>query len=64
MDKKKITPTLRTMAVGQTETFPLDRLTSVRNIIYANLMPERLKGYRWSVRSNVDDGQLIVTRVQ
>ena len=52
------------MAVGQTEIFPLARLTSVRNIIYNNLMPERMKGQRWSVRSNIEDGQLIVTRVQ
>lgn len=64
MNKKKIAPTLRMMAVGQEEIFPLARISSVRNVIYNNLMPERLKGVRWSVRSNIDNGQLIVTRVQ
>lgn len=64
MNKKSIAPTLRMMAVGQKEEFPLARLASVRNVIYTNLMPERARGFRWSVRSNLDDGQLIVTRVQ
>jgi len=64
MNKKSIAPVLRTMAVGQKETFPLARITSVRNVIYSNLMPERMKGFRWSVRSDVEAGQLTVTRVQ
>lgn len=65
IEKKAIVPTLRAMKVGAEEVFPLEQSGSVRNTIYgANLCVERAAGARWSMKSDLENGRLIVTRVQ
>lgn len=62
--KKAIVPTLRAMEVGEKEIFPLEQFGSVRNTIYGvNLCVERAAGSRWSLKSDLANSRVVVTRV-
>lgn len=63
MESKSITQTLRDLTVGKNMDFPISKGKSIQNIIYQNLSPERSAGARWSVRNNVEQGVITVTRV-
>ena len=61
-EKKEIVPTLRKMAVGECEVFPLSQ---ARSTIYgANLAVERANGYKWSAKTNIEKKTVTVTRTQ
>lgn len=63
--KKAIVPTLRSLCVGGTAEFPLEQMRSVNNTIYgANLCVERANGYKWSLKTDMENKRVIVTRVQ
>ena len=58
-EKKEIVPTLRKMAVGECEVFPLSQARSI-----ANLAVERANGYKWSAKTNIEKKTVTVTRTQ
>ena len=60
--KRPITPTLRGMKVGDSEKFPICQLCSIRTIIYNNLTQERNAGLDWSIKSDIANGEVTVTR--
>lgn len=63
--KKEIVPTLRKMAVGECEVFPLSQARSIGSTIYgANLAVERANGYKWSAKTNIEKKTVTVTRTQ
>ena len=64
-EKKEIVPTLRKMAVGECEVFPLSQARSIGSTIYgANLAVERANGYKWSAKTNIEKKTVTVTRTQ
>lgn len=63
-NKKAIVATLRLMKVGTEEVFPLEQYGSVRNTIYgANMCMERAAGSKWSMKSDLANRRVVVTRV-
>lgn len=64
-ERKEIVPTLRKMGVGEKEVFPLIQARSIGQTIYgANLAPERANGYKWSLKTCMDQKTVTVTRIQ
>ena len=64
-EKKEIVPTLRKMAVGECEVFPLSQARSIGRTIYgANLAVERANGYKCSAKTNIEKKTVTVTRTQ
>lgn len=65
IERKEIVPTLRKMGVGEKEVFPLIQARSIGQTIYgANLAPERANGYKWSLKTCMDQKTVTVTRIQ
>lgn len=65
IEKKEIVPTLRKMAVGECEVFPLSQVRSISRTIYGvNLAEERANGYKWSAKTNIEKKTVTVTRTQ
>jgi len=55
--------TLRNMPVSGQERFPLSQKRSVENTMYNRLAEERVKGFRWSIKTDMQSGVIVVTRV-
>lgn len=65
VERKEIVSTLRKMAVGEKEVFPLIQARSIGQTIYgANLALERANGYKWSLKTCMDQKTVTVTRTQ
>ena len=63
-ERKSIVPSLRAMEVGAKEMFPLEQLRSIGNTIHgANLAIERANGMKWSLKTDLANRNVIVTRV-
>lgn len=63
MEKKPIVETLRNMPISGQERFPLSQKRSVENTMYNRLAEERVKGFRWSIKTDMQSGVIVVTRV-
>lgn len=59
--KKRIAPKLRTMEVGETETFPIWYLNTVRVTVSRLQLAEGLK---YSTATNKGGGYMSVTRIR
>ena len=63
-ERKAIVPVLRQMEVGTEERFPLEQYNSVTRTIYAaGLLMERANGMKWSLKTDLANRNVIVTRV-
>lgn len=58
MDKRPILKTLRAMAVGDVEVFPLSQYQAVRNAQYFGMRMEKALG--WVFTYDVQDDNLLV----
>lgn len=64
-ERKEIIPTLRKMEVGAKEVFSLSQARSVCQTVYgANLAVERANGCKWSLKTNIEQKTVTVTRTQ
>jgi len=61
---KTLIATLRELPVGRRKRFPLERATTIRNIIALRLQVERAQGAKWTTSTNTDEGVVVVTRTQ
>lgn len=62
MDRKPISSTLRGMPIGSSVDFPIGQKRSLSQVIYVNLAEERSNGMNWSVKTNIDEKKVTVTR--
>lgn len=62
--KKGIAEEFRSMEVEEVLSFPLDRynFNSIRATPASTLLPDRLKGRKWKVKLDFDNGRVLVTR--
>lgn len=63
IEKRPIASRLRNMAVGEKEEFPISQKRSVENTMYNRLAEERACGIRWSIKTDMHSGIIIVTRI-
>lgn len=65
IERRKVVPTLRKMEVGEKEVFPLVQGNSISKSVYgSNLAMERSNGFKWSVKTDIEQRIVTVTRTQ
>lgn len=62
IEKRPIAETLRNMAVGDVEVFPISQYTSVRNTPYNAMSTDTYNGMKFSIKRDMEKGELTVTR--
>ena len=52
------------MKVGDVEVFPIVQSDSVKVTVYTKLLPERISGKKWTIKTNLQDKTIEVTRME
>ena len=64
MEKRPISNVLRGMEVGAEELFPIEQLNSINAAKNSTLVIDRAKGMIWSVKRDLENGCVKVTRTK
>ena len=64
MEKRPVAQTLRSMAIGDVEYFPLIQFTSVRNAPYFSMRTEKALGWRFKYEPEDEQLRVKVTRLK
>lgn len=62
--RKKVIGVIRNMKVGDVEVFPIVQSDSVKVTVYTKLLPERISGKKWTIKTNLQDKTIEVTRME
>jgi hypothetical protein len=60
---RPVAETLRKMRVGTVETFPISQYNSVRSSKHTTLLMDHLNGADWTIKPNIQDMTVEVTRL-
>lgn len=58
------TDTIRNMKVGDELEFPIEKANTIRTIVWTRLLPERLRGMRWSTVLDKELATITLKRIE
>lgn len=64
MKRKPISAVLTKLRVGEHAVYPIAQRGSLNSNIYGSLSGYRSAGMKWSIKSNIPEGTVTVTRVK